>query len=406
MAWRNIWRNRRRSVLTICAIAFACALLVFMLSFQFGTYEAMINTAVRVHTGYFQVQAADYQEKQEIRLVVPDPDAVGRVLDRIANVRAYTFRAVAFSLASSKERTYGISVTGIDPEREATVSSLKSLVRQGEYLSARDEHQALVGALLARNLRVGIGDTVTLLGQGRDGSVAASVVTVRGIFSSGQDAFDRSSIHIPLSAFQEIYFMRGAVHQVVGVTPTLWDVPGVIREAEAGLKGLNSPKPLAVPDWRALMPGLAQGIYMDLISGLIFYLLLIIVVAFSILNTFLMAIFERTREFGVMMAMGTTTGRLTRLLLTESLLMTMMGIVCGVVLGSLVTLWFQAHGIDFGEASEILRQYGISGRMYPRLSIISASVGPALVFFITFWTALYPALRVRRLRPVEAMSYV
>ncbi|WP_208022571.1 ABC transporter permease [Desulfonema ishimotonii] len=94
-------------------------------------------------------------------------------------------------------------------------------------------------------------------------------------------------------------------------------------------KALNLPKPLAVPDWRALMPGLAQGIYMDLISGLIFYLLLIIVVAFSILNTFLMAIFERTREFGVMMAMGTTTGRLTRLLLTEFLLMTVMGIVRG-----------------------------------------------------------------------------
>jgi len=155
-----------------------------------------------------------------------------------------------------------------------------------------------------------------------------------------------------------------------------------------------------------LVPGLYQAIQMDLIGGLIFYLLLIIVVAFSILNTFLMAIFERTREFGVMMAVGTTPGRLTKVLLVESVGMTLVGIVSGIVLGSILTLYFQAHGIDFTGSSELLSQYGISGRMYPKLSLLTIVIGPSLVFLITFLAALYPAFKIRRLRPVEAMTHV
>ena len=408
MAWRNVWRNSRRSLLTIAAIAFACALLVFMLSFQFGAYEAMINAAVKVHTGYFQVQAPGYQEKREIRQVVEDPAAVARLFENIPEVTAYTFRAGAFSLASSADRTYGISVTGIDPAREPGVSTIETLVRDGAFLSPGDGAAALVGVLLAKNLRVGVGDAVTLLGQGRDGSIAATVVTVRGTFASGQDDFDRNALYLPLDYFQELYAMRGAVHEVVCVTPSLWEVPSVERRLSQALARMareEKAQPLSVLDWKALMPGLAQGIYLDLMSGLIFYLLLIVVVAFSIMNTFLMAIFERTREFGVLMAMGTTTGRLTRLLLTESMMMTLMGMAAGMALGSLVTLYFQAVGIDFGSASDILRQYGISGRMYPKLSALSLLIGPVLVCFITFWAALWPALRVRRLTPVEAMNY-
>jgi len=133
---------------------------------------------------------------------------------------------------------------------------------------------------------------------------------------------------------------------------------------------------------------------------------LILVVAFSILNTFLMVIFERTREFGVLKAIGITPGRLTKLLLIESISMTIIGITAGIIAGSLITLYFQGHGIDISGASDILVQYGISGRIYPRLSLLSAFIGPGIVFIITFLAALYPALKIRSLRPVEAMTYV
>ena len=403
MAWRNIWRNTRRTILTICAIAFASLLLVFMLSFQFGSYETMINTSVKIQTGHLQIQAQEFQEKKNIRQVVPEPEKIAAILKTISHIAAYTYRGQAFSLISSNERTYGVAVTGIDPDREADVSRLKSLIREGDFLTAEDTDQALIGRLLAQNLRVKLGDELTVLGQGRDGSIAATVVQIKGIFSSGISDFDRAAIQIPLRTFQEVYSMQGAVHEVVVIADSLRNVDAIKTGVEAGLPSLNLKNPLMVLDWDELIPGLRQSIEMDLISGLIFYLLLVLVVAFSILNTFLMAIFERTREFGVLMAIGTAPGRLTKVLLIESMTMTLIGIVTGIIVGSLITLYFQVHGIDFSGASELLSQFGITGRMYPKLSWLSAISGPLAVLMITFFAALYPALKVRRLQPVEAM---
>jgi putative ABC transport system permease protein len=403
MAWRNIWRNPRRTILTISAVAFAGLLLVFMLSFQFGSYETMINTSVKIHTGHLQIQAAQYREKQSIRYVVSDLPTISAVLENIPRIAAYTYRGQAFSLVSSAKRTYGAMVTGIDPAGETGVSRLKSLIRQGAFLSEADTDQALVGSLLARNLQVRTGDELTILGQGRDGSIAATVVNVKGIFSSGIDEFDRSALQIPLKTFQEVYSMRGMAHEVVIVARSLSDVGRIKRTIQKDLSSLNNAQRLAVLDWDELMPGLRQSIEMDLISGLIFYMLLVLVVAFSILNTFLMAIFERTKEFGVLMAIGTTPGRLTKILLIESMTMTAIGITAGIIIGSLLTLYFQTHGLDISGASELLSQFGITGRIYPKLSWISAASGPTAVLIITFLAALYPALKVRKMKPVEAM---
>jgi putative ABC transport system permease protein len=297
-------------------------------------------------------------------------------------------------------------VTGIDPERESRVSRLKSLVRQGTFLAEDDTNQALVGRLLARNLRVGIGDELTILGQGRDGSIAATVVEIKGIFNSGIDDFDRASIQIPLKTFQEVYDMNGAIHELVIIANSLSDVDPIKKTLQAELSTLNTGNDLAILDWNELMPGLRQSIEMDLISGLIFYLLLVVVVAFSISNTFLMAIFERTREFGMLMAIGTSPGRLTKVLLIESMSMTGIGIAGGIIIGCLLTLYFQVHGVDISGASELLSQFGITGRIYPRLSWISAISGPLAVLIITFLAALYPALKVQRMKPVEAMRAV
>lgn len=406
MAWRNIWRNPRRTLLTIAAIAFACVLLVFMLSFQFGSYDTMINASVKIHTGHLQVQARGYQDDQKIRQVIADPRPVQQALDAMPEVLAHAPRARAFALVSSADRAYGVMVEGIVPEAEAQVSTLPRIIRHGEYLSDHPVEEglpdALIGNLLARNLKVAVGDELTVLGQGRDGSIAATVVHVRGIYSSGMDDFDRSAIQIPLADFQAIFTMDMAVHEIVVVGRRLSDAPAIKAALQEKLAGLAAKADLVVLDWEDLMPGLRQAINMDLVSGSIFYLILIMVVAFSILNTFLMAIFERTYEFGIMMAMGTKPQRLTRLVLAESTGMTLVGVAAGMMLGCLVTFYFMHHGINLG-ANEISRQFGIPDTLYPRLTAISITAGPLAVLLITLLAALYPALKIRRLAPVEAM---
>lgn len=407
MAWRNIWRNPRRTLLTILAVAFACVLLVFMLSFQFGSYETMINASVKIHTGHLQVQAQGYQDNREMRRVIADPAPVQAALRQIPDVQAQAARARAFALVSSSDRTYGVMVEGIDPPAEARVSTLEEIIRQGDYLDAAPEADglpgALVGELLARNLQVAVGDELTVLGQGRDGSIAATVLRVTGIYNSGMDDFDRRAIQMPLDVFQEVFSMGRAVHEIVVVGQRLADAATIRSALQTDLTGLDNPRPLVVLDWEDLMPGLRQAIDMDLVSGGVFYLILVMVVAFSILNTFLMAILERTYEFGVLMAMGIRPGRLTRLVLAESAGMTLVGIVAGVLLGCLVTWYFTLQGISLGSA-EMARQFGIPNTLYPQLSLLSVTAGPLMVLLVTLLAALYPALKVRRLEPVAAMQ--
>ena len=404
MAWRNIWRNTRRTLITTLAIVFACVLLVFMLSFQFGGYATMINSSVKIHSGHLQIQAKDYNDKQNIRMVISNPAEVGKICDKIKNINSFTYRAKAFSMVSSGKKTYGCMVIGIDPVREALVSTLKKSIEYGNYLTEKDRNKALVGNLLAKNLNISVGDEITVLGQGKDGSIAATVLYVKGIYNSGMDAFDRSTIQIPLKTFQNVYSMGNSVNEIVIISKSLSDISGIKNNLEKifKIRGFNG---LTILTWDQLIPGLRQGIEMDLISGIIFYLLLIVVVALSILSTFLMAIFERTREFGILMAIGTTPGRLIRLVLTESVIMTMVGIACGIGLGTLITLFFQFHGINLGGSSPMLRHYGISGMMYPALSFISVFSGPCVLFVITFLVALYPAFKIKNLHPVEAMGY-
>lgn len=410
MAWRNIWRNPRRTILTVSAIAFACVLLVFMFSFQLGSYDTMINASVKINTGHLQIQAAGYNDHKKMRRVIPDPEPIKEIISRTPSISAHTCRARAFALVAKGKRAYGVMVVGVDPQSEAKVSTLSEIVQDdGTYLTHPPPDPeftgALVGRLLARNLKAVEGDEITILGQGKDGSVAATVVKIQGIINSGMDELDRNTLHIPLSAFQDIFFMDQAVHEIVVTTDSLSDVETVKAHLQQQIENRFPSSRPVVLDWDELMPGLGQAIRMDLVSGSITYFILIMVVAFSILNTFLMAILERTYEFGLMLAIGTRPARLTRLVLTESAAMTLVGVTTGIILGCLLTWFYQGHGIAIEGASEILKQYGIPGRIYPRLSLLSASVGPAVVFFITFLSALYPALKIRRMKPVEAMRH-
>ncbi|MCF8104522.1 MAG: ABC transporter permease [Desulfohalobiaceae bacterium] len=403
MAWRNIWRNPRRTLLTILAVGFACLLLVFMLSFQFGSYATMIDSSVKIHTGHLQIQAEGYQEDPGIRKAIAKPERISSLLDTLHQIAAYSFRAETHALVSSERRSYGALVVGVDPEQEFRVSSLESLITTGRYFDPQNDNDGLapvlVGRLLARNLQIEPGDELTLLGQGRDGSIGATVLRVSGIYSSGMDEFDRSVVHIPLQVFQDVFSMGRAVHRIVILARSLGQVSGLEAALERELpKDLESAK-LQVLTWDELQPGLKQAISLDLISGAIFYLILILVVAFSIMNTFLMAVFERFREFGVMLAIGVKPGRISRLVLTESVFLALIGVSSGIMAGCLVTMFFQSHGIRLGGTEELLQQFGISGRIYPQLSLLSAGLGPLLVLGITMITALYPALKVRKLRP-------
>lgn len=400
---RNLVRHKRRTLLTAGAVGFAAMLLVFVVSFQLGTYAGLINFTVRILTGHIQVQAPGYNKQHNIRKVVDQPRKIRKQVLGVKGVENVAFRCRAFSLVSSKDRTYGAMVVGVEPEREALVSTLAKTIRSGKYLEKGDKNAAVIGQIMARNLQVGVGDELVLMGQGRDGSIAAATVNVKGIYSSGQDDYDRSVLQIDMESFQETYFMNGAVHEVVVLCSGL----GVVKKDKKAITALvkGDGQKLAVLDWMELSPGLVDSIKMDMSSGGIFYVLLVIIVAFSILNTFIMSVLERTKEFGVMMALGQRPVKIFKMVITESFLLAFGGVVAGALLGALVTLYFQEHGIVMPDSSAIMKQYGLPESLYPQLGLFSLTAGPLLVFVLTMLSAFFPALKVLKLKPVEALRH-
>ncbi len=400
LAWRNLWRQPRRTWLTIGAMVFSNTLLVFMISLQFGMYGLMIDNTLQIFTGHMQVQAPGYKDDQKMRQTVPDVVPLASALRLEFPSGSIAARAWAFGLASSEERSYGVGIFGVEPEFEPTVSNIPGLVKEGNYLTDADAMEIVIGAILARNLRVVIGDELTLLGSGRDGSFAAAVVNVVGIFESGVADIDRNFAQLPLATFQDVFYMEGAGHEVVISAATLDDAALLRPEIAAALP---SNAKLAVHDWDVLQPGLKQAIQADMSSAFFMYGILVILVAFSVLNTQLMSVLERTHEFGIVMSLGLKPGRLGRLVMLETALMGMIGLILGAIVGAIFTSWFTANGLSIPGMEEMAATFNLPARIFPQVTPWSMVAGPLVVFLFTLLAAAYPALRLHRLHPVEAM---
>jgi putative ABC transport system permease protein len=374
--------------------------LVFLISMQLGMYSMMIENTLRAQTGHLQIQAPGYKDDLKIRQVVPNVVTLATELRNELGSDEVAARASAFALVSSAERSYGLQISGVEPKYEARVSSLPGLITEGRFLDDPTAEEIVIGSVLSRNLRAGVGDELTIIGSGRDGSFAAAVVTVVGIFESGAPDLDRSFAEVPLGFFQDAFYMDGAGHSVVIMSPSLIGV-GALKTRVEGL--LPEGEELVVHDWDALLPGLKQSIQADFVSAWFMYGILIILVAFSVLNTQLMSVLERTKEFGITLSLGVTPGRLGRLVLLESSLMGAIGLILGMVFGGALVFWLGRIGFTYPGLEEMAGKFNLPSRIYPELSAIGLLTGPTIVLGASVVAALYPALRLHWLEPVEAM---
>lgn len=399
VAWRNLWRNPRRTGLSAGAIAFAITLLVFSMSLQAGSYSTMIDSATGMLTGHVQVQARGYLDEPRMRDTIGNARAVRAKVARVRGVTGTAMRATAFALVAVGERAFSAEVLGVEPARERAITTLPELVRQGRYLDDDATGEAVIGAALARNIGATVGSEIVILGTALHGGVAALSPKVVGILETGQTEIDRSLIHIPLRDFSDAFDLEDQVNVIVVSTQ---DVAHSTEVAADIARALEDDALVVVP-WSKLVPGLEQAIELDRASGYFFYGLLAGMVVFSIVNTFIMTVFERTREFGTLMSVGSRPGFIVALLQLEALLLAVLGAGIGILLGSLLTLYFAKAGIAMGDiGAETARQLHLPERLHPSLSFNAVWLAPAFMLIATQLAALAPALRVRRLSPVEA----
>ena len=407
MAWRNLWRHKRRTWLTVGAMIFSNLLLVFMISLQFGSYRMMIDNTLKSYTGHMQIQRDSYNDDPKIRNsfdnIIPLAQKIRKQLNSAGIAARVAARGVAFAMTSSEMRSYGLQIIGIEPQYEAKVSTLPGLINKGRYFTDINAGEIIIGSVLARNLRVDIGDELTLLGSGRDGSFAAGVVIVTGIFESGVSDIDRSMAQIPLGYFQSLFSMGNQGHNIV---INAEDLP-LVSALQQNIRNIIAErKDLVVLDWNKLQPGLQQAIQADMASAWFMYAVLIVLVAFSVLNTQLMSVLERTREFGTMMALGVKPARLGALVITETSIMSTLGLSIGAGLGAMLAYYLSIVGFSYPGMEEMAGKFNLPDRMYPSLSLLSIFLGPGIVFLCSLLASLYPALRLFFLHPVSAMRAV
>ena len=392
LAWRNLWRHKKRSWLTIGAMVFCNTLLIFLVGLQVGNYRMMIDNTLGVLTGHLQVQTPAYLDSPKLRESMSDSgDLINKIKATLGTEIKLAPRLVGAALLNSQSRSFGAQILGVDPSLEQDFGLLAGTIEQGQWLSGGTE--IVIGEKLAKNLQVSVGDELTLLGSGYDGSFAANVLTVVGIFQTSMADMNRSVALIPLAEFRYTFSADNQLNVIAIVLPKF----GETEDARARLSSVMTAKELVVRDWNALVPGLRQAILSDVISAFFIYLVLVVVIVFSVLNTQLMAVLERRREFGTLLALGIAPNQLGRLVFTETLFLGLLGLAIGVAGGLALNYYLSLVGLQFEGMEEMASKFNMSARMYPEISWFTTLSGPSLIFAGAIMASIWPVLKARAL---------
>jgi len=399
LAWRNIWRNKRRTIITIVSIAFAVILSSIMRSMQLGSYERMIDNSVRFYTGYIQVHKLGYWDEQVLDNAFYPPRGLQAQIESLDGVEAAVPRLESFALASYETRSRGAMVIGIDPEKESHLTEIEKKISEGNMVGL-NEPSVLMGSGLADYLNMKVGDTLVLISQGYHGVNAAGKYAVAGLVEFGLPQLTNQVVFMPLPAAQYFYGADGLLTALAVVT----DQPGYVDDIrEAILRDLDTTT-YEVMDWRTMMPELIQGIEIDNISGIIMLLLLYLVIGFGMFGTFLMMTKERLYEFGVMLSVGMHRSKLQLLIFAEIVMLATLAVLTGFTLSLPVINYFSQNPISLPE------EYKTAFEKFDIEPIYAFSNEPIVftsqawvVFFMALVLSAYPLYKIWKIDPVTAM---
>ena len=429
-AWRSIWRNRRRTLITVSSIGFGLACAIVFIAIGDGVYDRLTDDAVRMQAGHITVQHRDYQAAPAVDLMVRDTVRLRAKLARIPGVERTKALVTGQALVRSASGAVGVALLGIEPSNESQVSPLARKMVKGRYLADSDGAVAVVGEALAHQLKVRAGQKMVLTVNDTRGELKEELCRIKGIFRVGSDEIDGYVVQVPIGFARRLFRMPPDAASQVGVVlrnpdnqrrvlaqarataaagapvPSPSETGAGAVDPATRLPGTGSGTVVVLP-WQEVIPELASYIKQDGASNYVFQFILIFLVLFTIFNTILMSVMERGREFGVMLAIGTPPARLRSQVLVESLYINLIGCAVGMVVGCLVAWHYARAGIDL---SSLLgsNEFSISGIaidpvMRPKLGFRMVRNLSLLVFVATFLLSVYPVWKSAKQRIAEVL---
>ena len=403
LAWRNVWRQRRRTFLIAIGMGVTMTLLVFYDGLIGGFEQAIYGNAIQLLGGNIQVHAPGYGDKIGKKPLLPmtDPDAIVQAAEAQPEVIAASKRIVTGGLVTNREGAFAVSIIGVEVEKEGLITPVAENISSGRYLNADDGDLIVIGQGLATAMEIEVGDRITMVGSSTHEQTRQRTMTIAGIYDVGVPSVEKATIYMSLKEAQDLFGLDGQVTEVVISLKQIGQEPGVMDTINKSAPGYE------VASWETSIPDLKKT--MDMKTGVMGYLgvFMLGIAAIGILNLLMMAVFERTREIGVIGALGLKPREITLLFLLEGTLIGVMGAFIGAVLGTTINGIFSVVGMNYSQFANLTEYTAlISGSIYTQLVPLKVLQHAITVAVIAALAALYPAMEASRREPAEALHYV
>jgi len=397
IAFRNALRQRRRTILTALTIIVSYTLAAISIGWSDGTYFHIIDMFTRHSTGHIQVHHKGYLDKPSLYNTIHDYESIGSQIQSVKNVKYWCPRLYSAGLSSVGEQSAGIQIVGIDPERETNGTEFDKKIISGKMLSKEPSHEAILGKGLAKILKANVGAEVVIVSQGADGSIANDMYKVVGIAKSDNDITDRISCYLHIKDAQNLLVLNNQIHEIMVIISSLNQVGKLNKAIEMKL---NNPD-LEVSPWQKVAQSFYQAMKADKEGMWIMLFVVILIVAVEVLNTVLMSVLERTREYGILKAVGTRPTQVFRLVLYEVFIIAVASSVIGAGLGFISNYFLSTYGITLSQP------FSYGGVSFQKMqSVINARSFylPAIIIILSgTLISIFPAVKAARVAPAKAM---
>lgn len=398
LAWRNIWRNKRRSLISIASVLFAVLFAIAADSLERGSYEMQIENIVMFSTGYIQIQDVFYEDEPSMDNMMLYDDDVDSIVGKFSNEISYTVpRIEGFALAATDRRTRGVMIMGIDPDSEERFNSLPERLVEGSWLSPIDT-AVLLAQGLSEILGLKVGDTLVAIGQGFQGANASGMYPVRGIVKLGLPEMNNNMVYMPLDAAQWFFAADDRITSLI-VMP---EDPKNSGTLAAKLQAELDDEWYNVLTWEEMLSDFLRMMQLDMAGNKIIIFILYIVIGFGLFGTILTMMLERTREFAMMIAIGMKRVQLAFVCLMESILLSLTGVLAGIVVALPIVIYLNRNPIQFtGDAAEMMAEYGFDAALPASVNPVVFTTQALAIFVIALLIGLYPVYKTFRLQVVQ-----